>query len=704
VSAEFRVGPWLVEPSLNTISSNGTTTRLEPKVMEVLVCLARHPDEALSKEHLVQTVWPDTFVSDDNLKRCISELRRVLEDDARDPHIIQTIPKRGYRLLAPVQPIDGRKDFAALTARVSVDGRLADTEATKPWTSGAAFRVSMVTLACATLVAVALAFVLRSPTPPKVVSSAQITNDAAAKESVYTSHVAVSDGTRVYFQEKSATGWIIAQVAANGGEVTRVPSPFENANVFDISRDRSQLLIGTSLGSSRLNALWVLALPSGSPRRVGDLFVSSASWSPDGKLIAYCKGSELYVAEADGSESQKLASVSGIPYQPRWSPDGTELRFSVYDPSRSSSALWNVSRDGSNLHPLFSHGHEGQYECCGVWTPDGKYFSFESGGSIWSIRESKGWFHKTSPEPVQLTSTAAGFEAPSLSPDGKKLFVFQRLARGELMRYNRELRQFVPFLSGLSAEHLDFSPDHEWLAYVTLPEADLWRCRVDGSQRLQLTHGMQVAFPRWSPDGSQIAFGASKAGEPWKLNVISRDGGAAQQLIPGEGPEQAPNWFPDGNSLVFGEVIDSTAPVIHLVNLKSHQVSRLPGSTGLFLPRVSPDGRYIAAMTLDSMNLLLFNVASHKWEKLIQGRFINNPTWSGDGQYVFFSDPDEPGSPFYRVRIDNHKLERVAVANLPRGLPFGISGRWTGLAPDDSPMLIRDTSIEEIYALTINWP
>jgi Tol biopolymer transport system component len=201
-----------------------------------------------------------------------------------------------------------------------------------------------------------------------------------------------------------------------------------------------------------------------------------------------------------------------------------------------------------------------------------------------------------------------------------------------------------------------------------------------------------------------MAFGASKAGEPWKLNIISRDGGTPQRVIPGEGPEQAPNWLPDGNSLVFGEVIESGAPAIHLVNLKTHQVSTLPGSTGLFLPRVSPDGRFIVAMTVDSMNLLLFSVASHKWEKLIQGRFINNPVWSRNGQYVSFSDPDEPGTPFYRVRINNHKLERVAVANLLRGLPFGISGRWTGLAPDDSPMLIRDTSIEEIYALTVNWP
>lgn len=102
MNGDFRVGPWLVAPSVNSISCKGTTVRLEPKVMEVLVCLAEHASETLPKETLFHTVWPDTFVTDDVLTHSISELRRAFEDDAREPHIIQTIPKRGYRLVAPV--------------------------------------------------------------------------------------------------------------------------------------------------------------------------------------------------------------------------------------------------------------------------------------------------------------------------------------------------------------------------------------------------------------------------------------------------------------------------------------------------------------------------------------------------------------------------------------------------------------------------
>ena len=105
VDRDFRLGPWLVQPSLNSISRNGSKLRLEPKAMEVLVCLAQHGGSVVSKERLIGEVWPDTFVGDDVLIRCISELRRALEDDPKAPRVIETIPKRGYRLLEKVEPI-----------------------------------------------------------------------------------------------------------------------------------------------------------------------------------------------------------------------------------------------------------------------------------------------------------------------------------------------------------------------------------------------------------------------------------------------------------------------------------------------------------------------------------------------------------------------------------------------------------------------
>jgi DNA-binding winged helix-turn-helix (wHTH) protein len=102
MAREFQVGEWLIEPDLNRINKAGRITSVEPKVLEVLVCLAHHPGEVLSKEQIVKIVWPDTYVGEGTLSYSISELRKAFCDDAKDPRIIETIPRKGYRLIAPV--------------------------------------------------------------------------------------------------------------------------------------------------------------------------------------------------------------------------------------------------------------------------------------------------------------------------------------------------------------------------------------------------------------------------------------------------------------------------------------------------------------------------------------------------------------------------------------------------------------------------
>jgi len=103
VNVIFHVGGWIVQPHVNRVSAKDYTAFLEPKVMEVLACLALHAGEVLSRDQLMKAVWPDTFVTQDSLKRCVSMLRRALDDDARHPQIIETVRKRGYRIVAPVQ-------------------------------------------------------------------------------------------------------------------------------------------------------------------------------------------------------------------------------------------------------------------------------------------------------------------------------------------------------------------------------------------------------------------------------------------------------------------------------------------------------------------------------------------------------------------------------------------------------------------------
>lgn len=102
MQGDFRIDDWLIQPQINSVQKEGKTWHLEPKVMQVLLQLASHPNEVLSKDRLLEAVWHNTFVGDDVLVRCISEIRYVFGDDPKSARVIQTIPKAGYRMIAAV--------------------------------------------------------------------------------------------------------------------------------------------------------------------------------------------------------------------------------------------------------------------------------------------------------------------------------------------------------------------------------------------------------------------------------------------------------------------------------------------------------------------------------------------------------------------------------------------------------------------------
>ena len=163
-----------------------------------------------------------------------------------------------------------------------------------------------------------------------------------------------------------------------------------------------------------------------------------------------------------------------------------------------------------------------------------------------------------------------------------------------------------------------------------------------------------------------------------------------------------PNWSPDQNSLVFGGApwLEGSAPgsvAIHTLDLKTRQVSTISGSEGLFSPHWSPDGRYVLAMSLDSSKLMLFDFSTHKWAELLSSPAAY-PNWSRDGSYIYFSNPFIGEPALYRVRISDRKLELVTTLSRQR-LGWNIAEKWMGLAGDDSPLVLRDTGTEEIYAL-----
>ncbi len=105
---DVRIDGWLVQPSLNMLTRDDMHVRLRPQLMDVLMCLAGKPGSVFTPDELVAVVWDGRWIAPSGISRCIAELRSALRDDARTPHVIETITKRGYRLIAPVQPAGPR--------------------------------------------------------------------------------------------------------------------------------------------------------------------------------------------------------------------------------------------------------------------------------------------------------------------------------------------------------------------------------------------------------------------------------------------------------------------------------------------------------------------------------------------------------------------------------------------------------------------
>ncbi len=537
---------------------------------------------------------------------------------------------------------------------------------------------------------------------PSVANYVQLTHDGRPKALVGT------DGARLYLATgvgSSASFSLrgIAELSVAGG-LPRKLDIMTSADMAPVglSSDGSELLVIEGQGAPPKGPLSTIPILGGSPRRIGDFIAETAALSSDGKWLAYTNLGDLFIAKADGTDSHKIVGVNGDIRNVTWSPDSSHLRF---DSSETAGTIGlqierEVSIDGSGLRALLPGWHSPPDECCGKWTADGKYFVFQSQGQIWALPKSGGLFQSSS-QPVPLTSSPMTLSSPLPGKDGKKLFVIGRTYRGELVRYDAKSSEFVPFLGGISAEYIAFSKDGQWVTYTSYPDGDLWRSKVDGSERIQLTFPpISPVLPRWSPDGKTILFFqfAQGADRPARIYEVSPDGGSPRLLLPDDHKQQFdPNWSPDGSKVIFSGQSNDPSSAIRIVDVSTRQLSTLTASDGLYSPRWSPDGRHVSAFSSDSKTLLLFDFETNKWTELAKGS-LSWLNWSHDGKYVYVLDYRQQNA-VIRVRVSDGKIEYVADVK-----DFPATGRYGGalaLTPDDQPVLLRDTGTQDVYS--VDW-
>ncbi|HYK34380.1 winged helix-turn-helix domain-containing protein [Alloacidobacterium sp.] len=692
----FRFADVEVDERNFTVTKAGEVLPVEPKVFKVLQFLLHNTHRVVTKDELLDAVWSDTSVSENSLTRSVASLRRLLGDDIHQPRFIATIPTIGYRFLCEVQVSgDGFVSGAySSIPEAPPEAAFATTRTAETPRPRMRRAFGIVVACCACILLIWFEVASRNTAAPLRISDyTQLTHNGRAGE------VRGTDGSRLYLQP--SLEFSISQVSVLGGMIEPVPSiTLPKPLLRGVSPDGSTFLIQSY--EKRLSAsapLYTAQVVGGSNRYLADAV--SAAWSPDGKLVAYSTlNGDINIISSDGTGAHKLASAGGAAYALSWSPDGRTIRFD------REHSLWEITSSGSNLHPLLVGWRPSWGRCCGHWSTDGGFFIFltappGSASQIYALDERRGLFRRTAKEPFQLTSGPVNWESMVFNQDGKSIFATGSTSAGELVRLDPKSNRFQPFLRGISADLLAFSKDGRSVTYVSYPDDILWRANPDGSDRVQLTSPpLEPAAPAWSPDGTQIIFMAPSP-QGWHAWIVPSSGGSPQRLLPEDsGQETFPSWSPDGRKIIFstGSFYDRIkGSDIRVLDLGSHQITTLSGSPGKFAPAWSPDGQSILAASLDLSSLCVFETKTQHWSTVYKGILVY-PRWSGDGQFIYFLRyTDDSGI----LRIPATGGEAKGVVGL-KGFRFtGTFGLWFGLDHTDAPLLLRDASTTDLYALTL---
>lgn len=549
------------------------------------------------------------------------------------------------------------------------------------------------------LISGALAYLLVSPAHWRPLASAgpkPLNHSAAAKYPPL-----LSDGRYLYYQEIDREGVRMAKTSLDSNPVTnRLEIPLPRPDPGVVAPDGSAMLLRNLEGQGTGDQpLYHQPLPSGTPVRLGTILAYDSAWTPDRKHIVFGRARSVYEARADGSGVRKLFDVPGWTHWFRWSPDGRAVRFTVYDSTKASRAIWEMGADYSHPRPVSLGLPEGTRHCCGNWSPDGKRFYFQaSAGGFWHIFSytEPSW---TGPWPrrpaMQLTFGPADHSSPLPLQDGHSLAMLHQVAKSELSQYDHARDRWLPVAEGIPATTGAFTRDGQTLAFTRIPGRALWRCEMPGCRdQVQLTKGPEtITMPRWSPDGKWIACMASTPGRPWRVMVVPARGGEAQDLTDGTSAEADPTWSPSGEEIAFGALPNPDVGkerTIRIIGLRTKTVREVPGSRGYDTPNWSPDGRYLAAVHAATRELAFHEFATGRW-RAAPGTKAGYLNWSADGSRLFFYSVVPKKMEILAVDPRTGQVFPTATFEGIRRPAFSF-GDWVGLGPADTPLALRDLS------------
>jgi DNA-binding winged helix-turn-helix (wHTH) protein/Tol biopolymer transport system component len=674
-----KFGVFEFDPQARELTKHGVRLKVQEQPIQILAALLEQPGQIVPREDLQRRLWPDgTFVDyEQSLNKAVNKLREALGDSADRPIYVETLPRRGYRFVAPVE---GNRTVNPIRKTVPARRRVSS------WLAAAAFVVSAV-----------IGTGLWPINVPQVERVVQLTNDTTLKVGIGR---LISTGNRVLYSD----GNEVWSVAASGGEPKSLSLPFLHGIkiLSGYSSIRQQIFLASAYsGKSGANELWLAGTEGEAPHKVAEIQPPiRGSISPDAERIAYSASDGIYIYTIGNGERKRIHATTDLSPMLWWHPSGSRVGFLAPPDNRQKVQAWEVNDDGTHLQRIVPEAEQGQGS--GGWSRDGKRFFYlgEEGEIFLRVEPGiVGWLRK--PVVSRLTASGQFRSPPALDPaDPKRLYAVGSVLRGETMRYDRKARRWIPFLSGFSGEKIDFSPDGQWLAYVTLPQSELHKCRLDGSSDVVLASGVEAVNPSWSPDGRQIAFSGRPLGTSvkFKLWLVSPEGNAAPHPA---GIESGTDtlWSRDGDKILLGKD-DSTQSRIRILHLKTGELESIADTERLFSPRWSPDNNQILALEVNSGKLRIFDVVRGEWRRLTEYG-VGFPEWSRDGKHIYGELGSFSAVDAIRIEVATGKREEIARTDFK---PLGAigSGPWLGWTEDWEPLTVRDSSSTQVYRIDLD--
>jgi DNA-binding winged helix-turn-helix (wHTH) protein/Tol biopolymer transport system component len=672
-----RFGVFEFDPLARELTKHGVSLKVQEQPIQILIALLDQPGRIVTREELQRRLWPDgTFVDfEQSLNKAVNKLREALGDSASHPLYIETVARRGYRFLAPVESDQTVKHVAE---PAEPRRRLA------PWLAGGGF-----------ILAIVLGTGLWPIDVPHVESVVQLTNDTTLKAGV--EHL-ISDGTTVLYGD----GNDVWSVPASGGQPKRLSLPFlQHAwlkGLANYSPVRQQILLISAYAGSGPYGLWLAGTEGETPHKIAELKPPSrVVLAPDAERIAFSMPDGIYIQALNNGERKRIHSMAGTtPTLLWWHPSGHRVGFLAPADDVQRSRAWQVNDDGTHLRRIVPEMEHGQG--AGAWSQDGKKFFYLGGeGEVFLRIQSGllGWLR----QPVVTRLSARLFRTPpALDPaNPRRLYAMGSTRRGETMRYDQKARRWVSFLEGFSGEQIDRSPDGQWLAYITFPGSELHMCKIDGSSDVLLVPGVEAINPSWSPDGTQIAFSGRPTGTfaNFKLWLVSPGGRDAAPYAPVVESGYDTIWSGDGKRILIGQ--DGSRSRIRILHLKTGELESIGGTERLFSPRWSPGEERIVALESGTMKLRILDPVKGAW-RTISDLPVGYPKWSRDGKYIYAAGIGSRAEAI-RLEVATGRREEIAPMDF---IPVGNNGFWLGWTADWEPLTVRDLSSTQVYRIDLD--